>query len=140
MPYQHYQAYSSHYPQAAYPTHYQPYAAPPTPHAQTPTPAMSRQPITAQQQQANNSGIDTADIATLNDALGSAGVDLRVRLFSRSRTSFRSLSGPPFRPKRKRSKDHMSSINLTDPTRTARANKPRRLPLTPDSSEQQCGH
>ena len=25
-----------------------------------------------------NSGIDTADVATLNDALGSAGVDLRV--------------------------------------------------------------
>lgn len=26
------------------------------------------------------SGVDTADVATLNDALGSAGVDLRVSL------------------------------------------------------------
>jgi len=27
----------------------------------------------------SNSGMDTSDVATLNDALGSAGVDLRVR-------------------------------------------------------------
>ena len=30
------------------------------------------------------SGVDTADVATLNDALGSAGVDLRVLLPPRS--------------------------------------------------------
>ena len=30
---------------------------------------------------ATGGGIDTSDIATLNDALGSAGVDLRVRIF-----------------------------------------------------------
>ncbi|KAF8637014.1 hypothetical protein AX17_003099 [Amanita inopinata Kibby_2008] len=83
--YQHYQSYASHYPQAAYSAHYQPYAP----------------PITAQQSQVGQSSVlgrqassttttaagaaatgannvDTADIATLNDALGSAGVDLRA--------------------------------------------------------------
>ena len=41
------------------------------------------QPVTgtAGNASTNNSGIDTADIATLNDALGSAGVDLRVSFF-----------------------------------------------------------
>lgn len=28
-----------------------------------------------------SSGMDTSDVATLNDALGSAGVDLRVRWY-----------------------------------------------------------
>lgn len=31
--------------------------------------------------QPSSGGMDTADIATLNDALGSAGVDLRVNYF-----------------------------------------------------------
>jgi hypothetical protein len=35
-----------------------------------------QRPATAQ---ASSGGMDTSDIATLNDALGSAGVDLRVR-------------------------------------------------------------
>lgn len=41
------------------------------------------QPVTgtAGNASTNNSGIDTADIATLNDALGSAGVDLRVSYY-----------------------------------------------------------
>lgn len=62
----------SHYPQASY-GHYQPYIPP----AQTQTPG----PVTAaiQRQHAQTSQLDTADVATLNDAIGSAGVDLRVR-------------------------------------------------------------
>ncbi|KIJ69755.1 hypothetical protein HYDPIDRAFT_104378 [Hydnomerulius pinastri MD-312] len=83
-PYSHYQ-YSQHYPQAAY-THYQ-YAPPPmTTQAQT----QQRQQITTVTAQTTstvatttattnaNNGMDTADVATLNDALGSAGVDLRA--------------------------------------------------------------
>ncbi|KAH7922051.1 hypothetical protein BV22DRAFT_1037913 [Leucogyrophana mollusca] len=35
-------------------------------------------PTTTTQANASNSGMDTADVATLNDALGSAGVDLRA--------------------------------------------------------------
>lgn len=38
---------------------------------------MARQAI-ANSQQANAGAFDTADVATLNDAIGSAGVDLRV--------------------------------------------------------------
>jgi hypothetical protein len=37
------------------------------------TAAIQRQPLQATNQ------LDTADVATLNDAIGSAGVDLRVR-------------------------------------------------------------
>ncbi|KAH7887324.1 transcription initiation factor TFIID component TAF4 family-domain-containing protein [Phlebopus sp. FC_14] len=73
-PYPHYQ-YSQHYPQAAY-THYQ-YTT------------MAAQAQTQQRQQAGatttqvtatatSSTMDTSDVATLNDALGSAGVDLRA--------------------------------------------------------------
>lgn len=71
--YQHYQAYASHYPQAAY-GHYQPYPTPVS--TQVSQPAAQR-PATASAAQ-TNSGMDTSDIATLNDALGSAGVDLRA--------------------------------------------------------------
>ncbi|KAF5387656.1 hypothetical protein D9615_000777 [Tricholomella constricta] len=77
-PYQHYQAYASHYPQATY-GHYGSYptaVAPQTAVAQVATPAVQRP--TAAPAQASGSGIDTSDIATLNDALGSAGVDLRA--------------------------------------------------------------
>ncbi|KAF8076861.1 transcription initiation factor TFIID component TAF4 family-domain-containing protein [Lyophyllum atratum] len=75
--YQHYQAYSSHYPQATY-GHYGSYPTQVahTPVAQVATPAIQR-PISTPAPPAN-SGIDTSDIATLNDALGSAGVDLRA--------------------------------------------------------------
>lgn len=73
--YSHYQ-YSQHYPQAAY-THYQYAPAPITAQPQ-------RQQTTAAQ--SANSGIDTADVATLNDALGSAGVDLRAEEESLHRT------------------------------------------------------
>ncbi|KAF8885799.1 transcription initiation factor TFIID component TAF4 family-domain-containing protein [Infundibulicybe gibba] len=76
----HYQAYASHYPQGAYPTHFQTYAPPP-PQLQRPQPAVPTTTVTA-----SNSGIDTADIATLNDALGSAGVDLRAEEETLQRT------------------------------------------------------
>ncbi|PPQ75519.1 hypothetical protein CVT26_012543 [Gymnopilus dilepis] len=91
-----YQAYTSHYPQAAYATHYQTYA-PPATQSTTQTPARpatttgqyqtstynlgtTTTPATAASTTAASSagGMDTADIATLNDALGSAGVDLRA--------------------------------------------------------------
>jgi hypothetical protein len=62
----------SHYPQASY-GHYQPYI-PPAPTAQSQTPA----PVTAAVHRQPANQLDTADVATLNDALGSAGVDLRV--------------------------------------------------------------
>ncbi|KAL4076397.1 transcription initiation factor TFIID component TAF4 family-domain-containing protein [Scleroderma citrinum] len=65
--YSHYQ-YSQHYPQAAY-THYQ--------YAPTPITQAQRQTTAATVGQASG-GMDTADVATLNDALGSAGVDLRA--------------------------------------------------------------
>ncbi|KDR84255.1 hypothetical protein GALMADRAFT_220044 [Galerina marginata CBS 339.88] len=100
-----YQPYTSHYPQAAYATHYQPYAPP----AQTQAQSASKPAVASQYQtstyslnttttsvtataaaaaaaNANNSGMDTADIATLNDALGSAGVDLRAEEESLQRT------------------------------------------------------
>ncbi|KAF9449042.1 hypothetical protein P691DRAFT_668264 [Macrolepiota fuliginosa MF-IS2] len=83
IPYQHYQAYSSHYPQAAY-GHYQ-YATPltaQTMQAQLSRPAVStpvaNTAIATAAATANTSGVDTTDVATLNDALGSAGVDLRA--------------------------------------------------------------
>ncbi len=36
-------------------------------------------PVQVAPAQGSSSGVDSSDIATLNDALGSAGVDLRVR-------------------------------------------------------------
>jgi len=83
IPYQPYQAYSSHhYPQAAY-GHYQ-YPTPLA--AQAIQATLSRNtlattpvPNTAATTAAAAS-VDNTDVATLNDALGSAGVDLRVRL------------------------------------------------------------
>jgi hypothetical protein len=91
--YQHY-PYTSHYPQAAYATHYS-YASPQstTTTAAATTTTQTQQPqsssLSSQQtrQYSTNTyninasasnGMDVADIATLNDALGSAGVDLRV--------------------------------------------------------------
>ncbi|KAF8690963.1 hypothetical protein AX14_002867, partial [Amanita brunnescens Koide BX004] len=83
--YQHYQGYASHYPQAAYPTHYQTYAPPITPQQST-----QRQTTSAAAGSTGGSSsaanVDTADVATLNDALGSAGVDLRAEEESLQRT------------------------------------------------------
>ena|SRR6266540_1577788 len=78
---QYYSPYTSHYPQAAYATHYQAYAPP--------VAAAQAKPVTAGQYQTStyslgtagtnaSTVVDSSDIATLNDALGSAGVDLRV--------------------------------------------------------------
>ena len=90
--YQHY-PYTSHYPQAAYATHYS-YASPQpttTTGAATTTTQTQQQSSSSSSQQTRqystntysinasaSNGIDVDDIATLNDALGSAGVDLRV--------------------------------------------------------------
>ncbi|TFY75816.1 hypothetical protein EWM64_g8199, partial [Hericium alpestre] len=91
-----YQSYQ-HYPQASY-GHYQPYLPPQTSQTQTPTPTPTAQrPVThlapmtaappqAQAQQQQNQ-LDTADVATLNDALGSAGVDLRAEEETLQRTA-----------------------------------------------------
>ena len=74
--------YASHYPQSSY-GHYHQYTPQQT--AQTAQPAQtsqSTQPLHTQtaltRQNTQTNSVDTADIATLNDALGSAGVDLRV--------------------------------------------------------------
>ncbi|KAG2105037.1 transcription initiation factor TFIID component TAF4 family-domain-containing protein [Suillus discolor] len=68
--------YTHHYPQAAY-SHYS--YVPQQPQVQRPQ-ASTTAPVTAATTQpANvNNGMDTSDVATLNDALGSAGVDLRA--------------------------------------------------------------
>ncbi|KAL0950367.1 hypothetical protein HGRIS_010333 [Hohenbuehelia grisea] len=73
------QYYQSYYPQAAYAPQYHSYAPPTTAQpAVTTTPIQPATVARPATQQASNSGVDTADIATLNDALGSAGVDLRA--------------------------------------------------------------
>ncbi|KAH8118850.1 transcription initiation factor TFIID component TAF4 family-domain-containing protein [Phellopilus nigrolimitatus] len=84
MTYQHYGAYgATHYPQAAYASHphYSQYqtAQPPAtaPAPQAPQASQANQPISRQATQANDSE-SNVDIATLNDALGSAGLDLRA--------------------------------------------------------------
>ncbi|KAG7447772.1 uncharacterized protein BT62DRAFT_993377 [Guyanagaster necrorhizus] len=78
-PYQHYSPYS-HYQYAA---HYPSYAAAAAPQASQPATTTVPRPVTAAaapttQSTNGGGGMDTADIATLNDALGSAGVDLRA--------------------------------------------------------------
>ena len=85
MSYSHYQAYgpSTHYAQTPYGNHFHPYQPPaPTHPATVPTPtatvATTAAPVSRQPTQGNET--NNTDIASLNDALGSAGVDLRVRL------------------------------------------------------------
>ncbi|THH06624.1 hypothetical protein EW145_g3957 [Phellinidium pouzarii] len=84
MTYQHYAAYgSTHYPQAAYTPHphYAQYqTAQPTtttPTTSTAAPVAALPPISRQATQTNELE-GNVDIKTLNDALGSAGVDLRA--------------------------------------------------------------
>lgn len=68
--------YTHHYPQAAY-SHYS--YVPQQPQVQRPQATTTAPATAATTQPANaNSGMDTSDVATLNDALGSAGVDLRA--------------------------------------------------------------
>ncbi|KIM35005.1 hypothetical protein M413DRAFT_449957 [Hebeloma cylindrosporum] len=104
-----YYQYTSHYPQAAYATHYNTYAPQTTQGQQsqtqtqrTPAPIAPYQTSTYSLNTSGNagavgapsgagantssSGMDTSDVATLNDALGSAGVDLRAEEESLQRT------------------------------------------------------
>ncbi|KAG1737519.1 transcription initiation factor TFIID component TAF4 family-domain-containing protein [Suillus paluster] len=87
--------YTHHYPQAAY-SHYS--YVPQQAQAQVQRQQTSITPATgATTQAANaNSGMDTADVATLNDVLGSAGVDLRAEEESlqRSHDSHQSRKQP----------------------------------------------
>ncbi|KAJ7242942.1 transcription initiation factor TFIID component TAF4 family-domain-containing protein [Mycena rebaudengoi] len=117
--YQHYQGYAHHhYPQPAYQA-YQ-YAPPPPPQA-APQPSMARQATAnAHAQQSANTGIDTADLATLNDALGSAGIDIRASS-SQARVLVQAeeegLQRPheqnqPFRPYEDRSKKQSARPNV----------------------------
>ena len=109
----------SHYPQASY-GHYQPYIPPAqTAQAQTAGPmaaALQRQAAQATSQ------LDTADVATLNDAIGSAGVDLRVRApphrppLSRSRYCHRQ--------KKRRYSAAMTNIKRIAHMKTARESSP----------------
>ncbi|KAJ6617526.1 transcription initiation factor TFIID component TAF4 family-domain-containing protein [Mycena sp. CBHHK59/15] len=94
--YQQYQAYA-HYQQSAYQT-YQQYAIPQA----TPQPSMARQATANAHAQQANTGIDTADIATLNDALGSAGVDLRASDFCLQRSHEQPQSFRPFEDRSKK--------------------------------------
>ncbi|KAJ3483794.1 hypothetical protein NLI96_g6079 [Meripilus lineatus] len=75
-PYAHYASYQ-HYPQASY-SHYQ--YPPQQPAASQPsqTPTTVAVTTVAPKQPAQATTMDTTDVATLNDALGSAGVDLRA--------------------------------------------------------------
>ncbi|KAG1786256.1 transcription initiation factor TFIID component TAF4 family-domain-containing protein [Suillus plorans] len=67
--------YTHHYPQAAY-SHYS--YVPQQPQVQRPQASIAPATAAATQPANANSGMDTSDVATLNDALGSAGVDLRA--------------------------------------------------------------
>ncbi|KAF8644451.1 hypothetical protein AX16_008450 [Volvariella volvacea WC 439] len=110
--YQHYQ-YTSHYPQAAY-THYPAYAATLTAAQQqtaqatataarpaaTATSTVAAVPTAAATTGAG--GVDTSDIATLNDALGSAGVDLRAEEESLQRTHDHHASYRPYEDRTKK--------------------------------------
>jgi len=122
LPYQPYQPYSSHYPQAAY-GHYQ-YPA----------------PLAAQALQASLSrttaptNVDNTDVAALNDALGSAGVDLRVR-FTLSALSSSSLL---CRQRKSPYNAPTTSISPTGPMKTAHANRPSSPPSTPSILEPRC--
>ncbi|KAG6373851.1 transcription initiation factor TFIID component TAF4 family-domain-containing protein [Boletus reticuloceps] len=96
-PYSHYQ-YSQHYPQAAY-THYQ-YAAMNT--AQTQQRQVTATAATTATTATSAGGVDTADVATLNDALGSAGVDLRAEEESLQRSYDSHQAYRPFEDRSKK--------------------------------------
>jgi hypothetical protein len=124
----------SHYPQASY-GHYQPYI-PPAQAAQSQTPAPVTAAMQRQPSQAANQ-LDTADVATLNDALGSAGVDLRVcapiSIFTHRLNSVVLL-----RRKKKPYSAVPTNTRHIVRMRTARENSPRLLTLTRASWVLQC--
>ncbi|KAK7437359.1 hypothetical protein VKT23_018604 [Stygiomarasmius scandens] len=81
--YQHYQSYYSQYAAAAAAA-----VPPPTTAVAQPRTVTTSTPATTTQASTGASGsVDTSDLATLNDALGSAGVDLRAEEESLQRTS-----------------------------------------------------
>lgn len=118
----------SHYPQASY-GHYQPYI-PPAQTAQTHTPGPVTAAIQRQPSQAANQ-LDTADVATLNDAIGSAGVDLRVRASPYHPWVLCSI----FCHRRKKNRYNAVLINTkrTAHTKIARGSSPR-LPISTRAS------
>jgi hypothetical protein len=124
----------SHYPQASY-GHYQPYI-PPTQAAQAQTPAPVTAAVQRQPSQAANQ-LDTADVATLNDALGSAGVDLRVcaPISILAHTLNSAIS--PRRKKKPYSAVPTNTRHIVH-MRTARENSPQILTLTRASWVLQC--
>ncbi|KAA1466690.1 hypothetical protein DENSPDRAFT_926060 [Dentipellis sp. KUC8613] len=110
---QYYQSYQ-HYPQASY-GHYQPYIPPPPasqPHTPAPTQRATQSTIAATSTTnvaAANNQLDTADVATLNDALGSAGVDLRAEEERLQRSSDQHQT---YRPYEDRSRKQPASPNF----------------------------
>ena len=78
-----YSPYAGHYlPHGAYAhSHFQQYQIPqPQPPTAPTTATVPTAPATARPAPQQPPEVDTTDIATLNDALGSAGLDLRVSL------------------------------------------------------------
>ncbi|KAI0321989.1 transcription initiation factor TFIID component TAF4 family-domain-containing protein [Amylostereum chailletii] len=90
-----YYQYSQHYPQASY-GHYQPYIPQPAAHTQAQPSAATAVARPVAPATTSASQLDTADVATLNDALGSAGVDLRAEEESLQRTSDQHQSYRPY--------------------------------------------
>ncbi|KAI0782599.1 transcription initiation factor TFIID component TAF4 family-domain-containing protein [Abortiporus biennis] len=151
--YSHYAPYQ-HYPQATY-GHYQ-YAPPPQQTQQVqqqqpqpmatiqvaPQPAQQvqsvtttikpQQPVAASAPASNP--IDTADISTLNDALGSAGVDLRAEEESLHRTSDQYYSYRPYEDRsRKQPAKPNFDVRILGPTIREKANK-HKVTKVPDDS------
>ncbi|KAI0694381.1 transcription initiation factor TFIID component TAF4 family-domain-containing protein [Cerioporus squamosus] len=141
-PYGHYaQTSYSHYPQYAQQTH------PPAAQAstsQTHTQAPATQPVTAAStvirpatqpaQQTQQSGVDTTDVATLNDALGSAGVDLRAEEESLQRTNDQYYSYRPYedRSRKQPDKPQFDTMYLGNTMRTISARY--KVPTVPKES------
>ncbi|KAI1794995.1 transcription initiation factor TFIID component TAF4 family-domain-containing protein [Ganoderma leucocontextum] len=114
-PYSHYQY--GHYPQSSY-SHYPAYTqqahqtqTAPATQTQTQTPQASQtnvstalRPVTQSAPQ-THSGVDTTDVATLNDALGSAGVDLRAEEETLQRTNDQYYSYRPYEDRSRKQPD-----------------------------------
>src|SRR5258708_7010652 len=123
----------SHYQQASY-RHYQPFI-PPTQATQSQTPGPVTAAIHRQPSQAGNQ-LDTADVATLNDAIGSAGVDLRVRMLPYRASLLRSR----YCHRRKKNRYNAVTINTKRIVhmKIVRESSPQLLILTPASWELRC--
>ena len=114
MNYQHYQAYgATHYPQYT-PSHYAQYqpaqtaTIPTAPTATATTSTTTTAPLSRQPTQTANEPEQNADISTLNDAVGSAGLDLRVR-FPESILKFSYLLMQDSRRRRR----HFNGLRIT---------------------------